>query len=118
MATLSSYRDAFRQHRLLLSLPVVLAFLIAAWFVVGAPNSYESSASLWVNNSAPAASSLGDANPGLTPPSTVEEGVITELLATKSFALAVGRRSLLRPYLASHQTQGFSPTALFGGGGS
>jgi uncharacterized protein involved in exopolysaccharide biosynthesis len=114
----TSYRETFRQHRLVLSLPILLAVVIAAWFVLGAAKSYESTASLWVDNSAPAASSVGNANPALTPPSTIEEDVLTELIATKSFVLAVGHDSLLAPYLASHASSGFSPTALFGGPGS
>jgi hypothetical protein len=48
----------------------------------------------------------------------VEQQVLSELLSTKSFALAVARRSLLGSYLAAHPSPGFSPTALLGGGGS
>jgi hypothetical protein len=113
-----SYLETFRQHRVLLSLPIALAVLVAAWFVLGTPSSYQSSASLWINYAAPADSSVGESNPAVTPPSSVEQQVISELLTTKSFALAVARRSRLGSYLVANPSPGFSPTALFGGGGS
>ena len=95
----TSYRETIRQHRLLLSLPIALAVLIAAWLVLSAPKSYVSQASLWIDNSGPVGSSLGNSNPAVTPPSNVEQNVLLELLATKSFAVSVARTSLLGPYL-------------------
>jgi len=115
-----SYRETFRRHRLLLSLPMLLAVVVAAWSALGAQKSYESTASLWVDNPPPADSSLGNANPAITPPAEQEQLVITELLKTRDFTLAVGRRSTLASYLAAHSSQGFGPLALLsglGGGG-
>jgi hypothetical protein len=115
--TSPSYRETLRRHRLLLSVPVILGALVAAWFVLGAPKSYVSTASLWADTSAPNASSVGNVDPALTPPSTLEQAVLTELLTTKSFAVSVANHSTLGRYLATHGTSGFSPTALLGGGG-
>src|SRR6476646_11079167 len=108
----ASYRETFRQHRKLLSLPIVLAVVIAAWSMFGAQKSYMSTVSLWVDNAAPADSSLGNANPAVTPPSQQEQQVVTELLATPSFALAVGHHSQLASYLAANPSGGMTPAAL------
>jgi hypothetical protein len=117
LMTKPSYRQTFRQHRRLLTLPIVLAVVIAGWFVLGASKSYQSTASLWVDNPAATDSSLGNANPALVPPSTQEQSVLTELLATQSFVLAVAHHGGLAQYLATHSSSGFSPTALLSGGG-
>jgi uncharacterized protein involved in exopolysaccharide biosynthesis len=111
----TSYRETFRRHRLLLSLPIILAVFVAAWFELGAPKSYQSTASLWVDTPTSTDSSLGNANPALTPPSQQEQSVFTELLATQSFVLAAGHNSALAQYLATHSSSGFSPTALLSG---
>lgn len=113
----TSYRETIRQHRLLLSVPVVLAVAIAAWLVLSAPKSYVSSTSLWIDNSGPAVSSLGNPNPALVQPSAVEQNVLVELLSTKSFALSVARKSSLGRYL-THSSAGLTRAALLRGGGS
>jgi uncharacterized protein involved in exopolysaccharide biosynthesis len=111
----TSYRQTFREHRRLLSLPIVLAALVAAWAVLGSAKTYESTTSLWVDNPAPADSSLGTLNPALTPPAQQEQNVVTELLATRSFVLAVGHNSGLGRYVAAHKSSGFGPGALLSG---
>lgn len=112
----TTYRQTFRRHRLLLSLPVVIGVLIAGGLTFTSGKSYESSASLWVDNPATTDSSLGNLNPAMTPPSTEEQDVLTELLATPGFDLAVGHQSLLGSYLASHKSGGLG--SIVGGGGS
>jgi hypothetical protein len=114
----TSYRQTFRQHRLLLTAPIVAAVLIAAVLMLGSPKSYESTASLWVDTPATTDSSLGNLNVAITPPSTQEQDVFTELLATPNFALTVGHHSLLGPYLAGHSSGGLLSGLLGGGGGS
>ncbi len=113
----TSYRQTFRQHRLLLSAPIVVAVLIAAVFVLGSPKSYQSTASLWVDTPATTDSSLGNLNLADTPPSTQEQNVLIELLATPNFALTVAHHSLLGPYLAAHSSGGSGLSGLLGGGG-
>jgi uncharacterized protein involved in exopolysaccharide biosynthesis len=112
----TTYRQTFRRHRLLLSLPIVLAVLIAGALTVMSPKSYMSTASLWVDNPATTDSSLGNGNPALTPPSTQEQNVLTELLATEGFDLKVAHASSLASYLASHSGGGIP--IISGGGGS
>lgn len=113
----TTYRQTFRRHRLLLSLPIVVAVLVAGALTVMSPKSYLSTASLWVDNPAATDSSLGNLNPAMTPPSTQEQNVLTELLSTQGFALPVAHQSSLASYLASHNGGGIS-SILGGGGGS
>lgn len=108
----TSYRETFRSHRLLLILPIVIATVIGGWFVLGAPKSYESSGSLWVDTPGSTSSSLDDLNPSLTPPSQEEQSTLTELLSTSTFDMSVAHQSTLAKYLASDPSNGFGPTAL------
>jgi len=112
----TTYRQTFRRHRLLLSVPIVIAVLIAGALSVMSPKSYLSTASLWVDNPATTDSSLGNLNPAMTPPSTQEQNVATELLATQGFDLKVGHASALGSYLAAHRGGGIP--ILSSGGGS
>lgn len=112
----TTYRQTFRQQRLLLSLPIVVAMLIAGALTVTSAKSYLSTASLWVDNPATTDSSLGNLNPAMTPPSTQEQNVVTELLATEGFDLAVAHNSSLASYLSSHSGGGIP--ILSSGGGS
>lgn len=117
MTKSSSYRETFREHRKLLVAPIVVAVLIAGWFVIGSAKSYQSTASLWVDSPAPVDSSLGHLNLAELPPAQQEQNVVTELLATRQFVLSVGHQSALAGYLSSNRSSGFGPTALLGGGG-
>lgn len=114
----TSYRQTFRQHRVLLSAPIVVAVLVAALLVLGSPKSYQSTASLWVDTPATTDSSLGSLSVADTPPSTQEQNVLTELLATPNFVRTVAHNSLLGPYLATHKSGGSLFGLLGGGGGS
>lgn len=116
MSKSTTYRQTIRSHRILLSLPIILAVAIAGVLTLGKAKTYESTVSLWVDNPASSDSSLGTLNPGMTPPSTVEQGVVTELLATPSFDLTVANRSQLGRYLASNGSGGVSLSSLTGGG--
>lgn len=98
-----TYRQTFRQHRILLSLPMVLAVVVAGYFSVSKAPTYQSTATLWVDTPAPLASSVGASTTVLpTAPATAEQGVLQELLTTKAFAQSVARNSQLGSYLASH----------------
>jgi uncharacterized protein involved in exopolysaccharide biosynthesis len=106
------YIETFSRHRALLCTPIVLAVIISAWFVLGAPKSYQSTASLWLDNPPPAQTSVADTNPAILPPANQEQNVLTELLATREFRLAVGHRGPLAQYLATHGVEGWGPSAL------
>jgi uncharacterized protein involved in exopolysaccharide biosynthesis len=105
-----AYRETFKRHRLLFCLPPVLAALAAAALTFTTPKTYASYASLWVDNGPTAGSSLGNpAQP--TSPSSAEQTVLNELLATQSFDLDVGNASPLRQQIAS---AGGSPQTVAG----
>jgi uncharacterized protein involved in exopolysaccharide biosynthesis len=98
-----SYRGTFRRHRKLFCVPVVLGALAAGFFLFGIAKSYTSTASLWVDTAPPVSSSVG-ANTGapLTePPSASVQGILSELLMTRSFASTVAETSLLGKSLGS-----------------
>jgi hypothetical protein len=100
-------------------MPMLLTVLVAVWSVLGNQKSYESTASLWVDNSPLAASSVANTNPAVPTPAEQEQAVINELLKTRDFRLAVGRRAPLAKYLAAHSGQGWGPLGLLtslGGG--
>ena len=103
----SSYRDAYRSHRVLFALPVVLAAGIALWAGLSAPRLYESQASLW--SDVP-----GSTTPafGALPPAGEDQQLLSELLTTRYFQQAVAGHSPLRTYLIAHQAVGWGPSAL------
>jgi hypothetical protein len=106
------YIQTFSRHRVLLCTPIAVAVLISAWFVLGAPKSYQSTASLWLDNPPPSQTSVANTNPAILPPANQEQSVLTELLATRQFRLAVGHAGPLAAYLAHHGTAGWGPSAL------
>ena len=112
MSRKGSYRATFRRHRFLLSLPVVLCVIVAGWVVAGSAKSYLSTTSLWIDNAAPQASSVGNVNIALLSPAQQEQSVVTELLATDDFVLGVGHDSMLGGYLVKNGSGGFGPSAL------
>jgi uncharacterized protein involved in exopolysaccharide biosynthesis len=93
----TSYRETYRRHKTLCRVPVLLGAVIAALILFTSSASYKSTASLWVDTAAPVASSIGaDGTPTLSePPASSEQGILTELLTTDSFADAVARSSVL-----------------------
>jgi hypothetical protein len=141
---LRAYRQTFRRHRALLIAPVVVAALIGAWFTFGAAPAYRSTASVWVDNNPAISSFLGGAMASATPtasageidpsgggdggpassgtpgpagPAGLEAVVVSELLLSPSFDLAVGRSSLLPRFVESGGSAGgFSPSVLLAGG--
>jgi uncharacterized protein involved in exopolysaccharide biosynthesis len=109
---MTSYRETFRRHRRLLLAPIVLAMIFALWSALGAPKSYRSTASLWVDNPPPASSSLTNSIPGAPTPAEQEQAMVAELLKTRGFRLSVGHHSPLASYLAKNSGHGWGPTAL------
>lgn len=99
----TSYRETYRRHRTLFRVPVVLGAAVAALILFTSSASYKSTASLWVDTAAPVASSIGaDGTPTLSePPASSEQGILTELLTTDSFADSVARSSVLGTQLGS-----------------
>ena len=97
-----SYKATFRKHRLLLSLPMILAALAAGYLGFASSKSFMSSASLWVDTAPPAPSSIGsNSQPMSQTPSSAEQGLLNELLSTRQFTMGVLDSSLLGKYLSS-----------------
>jgi hypothetical protein len=120
----SKYRDTFRRHRTLFSVPVVVSVAFAAWFAFGAARVYRSTASLWIDNGPAQASSLADVptatastDPELSNPAFIEQSILSELLGAPTFSLTVGNQSLLRRFVESGSRGGFSPAVLLHRGG-
>jgi hypothetical protein len=87
-------RRTIRKHRKLLSVPLVLGAVVAGVLAAGHASSFTSAATLWVDSAPPAQSSVGAGAPQ-SQPAMAEQTLLTELLATPSFAGAVVRNSLL-----------------------
>lgn len=109
---ITAYRATFRRHRLLLIVPIVIAVVLAVWSTIGAPPTYESTTSLWVDTPPPAASSVADVSPAVTPPAEQEQLVLQELLRTRGFRMNVATRGPLAAYLARTDAPGWGPTEL------
>lgn len=86
-----AYRQTFKRHRLLYLLPPLIAALALGGLTYSTPKSYQSTASLWVDNQASSTSSLdvGPANAQAETPSAAEQTVLDELLATSRFDRSV-----------------------------
>jgi uncharacterized protein involved in exopolysaccharide biosynthesis len=97
----ASYKQTFRRHRLLLSLPIILGVIAAGAIVATHKATFQSSASLWIDTAPPIASSVGSAAAVLpNQPAAAEQSVLNELLATQAFAISVARSSALGAYLS------------------
>src|SRR5215216_2032789 len=107
-----SYLQMFRRHRRLFSLPVVIMTVLALWVVATTPKQYKAGASLFIDNPVTQQSSFFDPNDTDTPPAAQAQQLLTELLATKSFQMKVGRKGPLTKYLETHASQGWGPTGL------
>jgi uncharacterized protein involved in exopolysaccharide biosynthesis len=112
---MTPYRRTFQQHRRLLIMPVVLAVALALWTVGGSPKAYESSTSLWVDYPPPGPSSLTVTDPSMRTPSDQHKLIFDELLRTRDFLIAAGRRGPLERYLQGNPSQGWGPLALLSG---
>jgi hypothetical protein len=90
-----AYRETFSRHRVLFLLPALLFALAAGYLTLGAAKTYESDSSLWVDNAVSAGSSLSNSQQAVEP-STLEQTILTELLATQNFDVTVGDGSGLK----------------------
>jgi uncharacterized protein involved in exopolysaccharide biosynthesis len=109
---MSPYRRTFMKYRRLLLMPVVLAVGLALWTVGGAPKSYRSITSLWVDYPPPAPSSLTVTDPSMRTPADQHKLIFDELMQTRDFRVAVARRGPLARYLQAGPAKGWGPIAL------
>ncbi len=80
--------------------------------MVGSPKAYESATSLWVDTPPPGASSLTNTNTTVLTPAQQAQQLLTELLTTHRFRVAIGHEGPLLKYLTSHPSGGWGPKAL------
>jgi uncharacterized protein involved in exopolysaccharide biosynthesis len=89
-----SYLETFFRHKYLLMLPVVLGFVVGAFFAFQVPRSYVAGASIWADTNVPDPTTVGTTG-GQTPPSAGQAALLTQLLATRSFMQSVVETSPL-----------------------
>ena len=91
---LHPYLQTLRAHRVLFALPVVVAAVIATWFVLGAPKQYQAGTSLWFDNAPSTDVTAGqqqtDSTGAVIPPAAQGQTLLNELLSTRHFRV-VGR---------------------------
>lgn len=106
------YGQTFARHRLLLLAPILVATLIAVWFVAGAPAAYQSTTSVWFDDSHPSVLTVVPVDGNAVPPAVAGQTLLNEMLTTRTFRLKVAYRAPLAKYLESHSDAGWSPTGL------
>ena len=94
------FLDTLFRHKIIAATPLVLGLVVAIGFVAVQPRVYQSTASLWVNTTV-GGTTLSSGSQYVAP-STYQKGVLTELLSTREFTLAVAHRGALYSYLQSH----------------
>ena len=87
-----SYLEAAFRHKTMLLGPVLLASTLAVAFAMARPATYVSSASIWADRPITAESTVGTTG-GDTPPSSGQQALMSNYLATRSFLLAVADAS-------------------------
>lgn len=113
------YVKTFKRRWFLYCLPPLLLAAGAGYLEVSKPKTYKSSASLWIDNGPTSGSSLVSTSG--TGPSTFEQTLLNELLATRSFDLAVGQGSTLATSVVGATEQAKESAvvaAVTGGAGS
>jgi uncharacterized protein involved in exopolysaccharide biosynthesis len=91
------YLETFFRHRRPLIAPVVIALVVSVGFVALQPRTYQATAQIWFNSTT-IAGDTSQVNAYLTP-AQVGEGVLQELLQTRSFCVNVGQRGPLADYM-------------------
>jgi uncharacterized protein involved in exopolysaccharide biosynthesis len=113
------YVETFFRHLLLLTLPIAIALIGAFGVVVAQPRVYSSSVKIWVDRSS---YGLTASDNSYLTPAQEQSDVISELLRTRSFSLAVGKQGEiadeLRSRAASNASQPIAKLQSFLGLGS
>jgi uncharacterized protein involved in exopolysaccharide biosynthesis len=107
------YIHTLSRHRLLFTAPLVVAVAVALWFALGAPTTYESTTSLWFNNPIAGQSPVTQNGGAVLSPAAEGQQLLSELLTTRSFRIAVGHQSPLAEYLEQRPVEGWNPAALY-----
>jgi uncharacterized protein involved in exopolysaccharide biosynthesis len=97
------FLETYYRHRLLLTAPMVVVFLVVGCWLFLQPPSYDSTARLWVEKQT-VVQNPND-NPYVTP-AQAQSAALGELLATKYFCVKVGHRSPLAEVLSQPSQPG------------
>jgi uncharacterized protein involved in exopolysaccharide biosynthesis len=98
------FLDTLFRHRIIAAVPLVLGLVVAIGFVEAQPRVYQSTASVWVSTTV--GGTNNNTGSQYVAASTQQKGVLTELLSTRAFTLAVAHRGSLYAYLTSHPNAG------------
>ncbi len=115
------YQRVLRRHRWPLAVPIAIATIVGIWSALGAPDRYESKATLWFDTPVPAESSITSSDPGAVPPAQLQQQLLSQLLSTHAFNLRVAQRGNLDGLLEHGSKDGWGPISLIrriGGDGS
>jgi hypothetical protein len=93
------YLETFSRHKILLTVPVVIALVVSMWYATSKPHKYESAMTIWIDTSAPNPSYLEAPSPYSTPAGQAT-GVLQEFLTTRQFLVSVGHRGPLASLLS------------------
>jgi len=80
-----SYIEVFFRHRLLLTAPILLAFVLANAYSLHQPRKYSAVVTLFADTAIPNDSTLNTGSGSSTPPATYQQAFLAELLGTRSF---------------------------------
>src|SRR4051812_18549090 len=93
-----NYVELFFRHRLLLLAPLVIAFMLGAGWGLMQPRTYVAGATMWTDAPLPNDSTVANVEAA---PSTGQQSLLNELLATRKFLLAVANDSPMRHEVAT-----------------
>lgn len=106
------YWGIAKAHRLLLSVPIVIALVISAWYVLTTPKQYEAKTSIWYDTPVPQPSAVVQTDPAVRTPAAQQQVLLNEHLSTRSFRIKVAEVGPLAEYLATHDEQAAGPIAI------
>ncbi|MGZ4618976.1 MAG: hypothetical protein ACXV3F_09705 [Frankiaceae bacterium] len=88
-----TYLELFFRHRLLLTVPLLIALVAGVGWGLTRDRTYKATASVWTDAPIPNDSTVGTHSVNDTPPSAGQQALLTELLATRSFQMSVANDS-------------------------
>lgn len=96
----------FFRHKLILSLPIVVCFVVGTGLAFAVPREYVAHASVWADTRVPEESTVGTTG-GQSPPAAGQATLLTQMLATRAFLRSVVQGSpLAAEYLEMGPVEG------------
>src|SRR4051812_42642515 len=81
--------ETFFRHRLLVTIPLLVAVGLAAFYGTGAPRKYAAAVTVFADTAITSDSTLDTSPTSNTTPAANQQAVFTEFLGTRSFLLEV-----------------------------